>query len=159
MDDLFLHQLQDVYYAENQITKALPKMEAKATDQGLKTAFRDHLQETEAQITRLDQIFGSLGHSAKGVDCPTIDGLIEEANEVSGEVGDKAVLDVALIAAAQAVEHYEIARYGTLVAWAKQMGRPEISSLLEQTLAEEKSTDQRLTDLAENRLNAKAPRP
>src|ERR1700712_415892 len=101
MDDLFLHQLQDVYYAENQITKALPKMEAKATDQGLKTAFQSHLRETEGQIKRLEQIFKLMGKSAKGVDCPSIDGLIQEADEVSGEVGDKAVLDVALIASAQ----------------------------------------------------------
>jgi len=156
LEDLFLHQLQDIYHAENQITKALPKMIAKATDAGLKAGFEQHLSETNGQIARLDRIFGLMGESAKGVTCPAIDGIIKEANEVAGEVADKAVLDAALIAAAQAVEHYEIARYGTLIAWAEQMGRTEIASILKETLAEEYATDDKLTAMATGSANRKA---
>jgi ferritin-like metal-binding protein YciE len=123
LDDLFVHTLQDIYYAENQITKALPKMIAMATDPGLKSGFEQHLRETENQIKRLEQVFQMHGR-AQGRDCPAIDGIIKEANELSGEIGDKEVLDAALLASAQAVEHYEITRYGTLIAWAKQLGRP-----------------------------------
>ena len=155
-DDLFLHQLQDVYYAENQITKALPKMIDKATDAGLKAGFETHLRETEGQIARLDRVFGLLGESAKGVTCPAIDGIIKEANEVAGEIADKAVLDAALIAAAQAVEHYEITRYGTLIAWAEQLGRTEIVSILKETLAEEYATDDKLTAMATGKANRQA---
>src|SRR5689334_12819094 len=118
MDDLFVHQLRDMYYAESQIVKALPDMIEKASDQQLKQGFQTHLGETKNQVKRLEEVFRLLGSDASGVDCPAIDGLIEEADDVAGEVEDKAVLDAALIAAAQAVEHYEIARYGTLVAWA-----------------------------------------
>ncbi len=155
-DDLFLHQLQDVYYAENQITKALPKMVDKATDAGLKQGFQKHLTETEGQIARLDRVFGLLGETAKGVTCPAIDGIIKEANEVAGEIADKAVLDAALIAAAQAVEHYEITRYGTLITWATQLGRDEIASILQETLDEEYATDDKLTEMAKSKINAKA---
>ena len=155
-DDLFLHQLQDVYYAENQITKALPKMIEKATDAGLKAGFEMHLKETEGQITRLERVFEILGEKAKAVTCPAIDGIIKEANETAGEIADKAVLDAALIAAAQAVEHYEITRYGTLVTWADQLGRTEISALLKETLDEEYATDDKLTAMAKSKLNAKA---
>ena len=155
-DDLFLHQLQDVYYAENQITKALPKMIDKATDTGLRQGFEVHLRETEGQIQRLDQVFQLLGEQAKAVTCPAIDGIIKEANEVAGEIADKAVLDAALIASAQAVEHYEITRYGTLIAWAKQLGRDEIATLLQQTLDEEYATDDKLTAMATGKANAKA---
>jgi len=115
MDDLFLHTLQDVYYAENQIVKALPKLIDKATNRELSAGLRNHLRETENQVTRLKQVFEKLGHKPKGVDCPAIDGLIKEADEVAGEVDDKKVLDAAIIGSAQAVEHYEIARYGTLM--------------------------------------------
>ena len=128
LDDLFVHQLQDIYYAENQITKALPKMIEKATDPQLKQGFQTHLAETQNQIKRLDQVFKMHGHEPKGVDCPAIDGIIEEADEVAGDVADKEVLDAALIASAQAVEHYEITRYGTLIAWAKQLGRQDCAS-------------------------------
>ncbi len=155
-DDLFLHQLQDVYYAENQITKALPKMVAKATDAGLKAGFEQHLHETEGQIARLDRVFDMLGVPAKGVTCPAIDGIIKEANEVAGEIADKAVLDAALIAAAQAVEHYEITRYGTLVTWAEQLGRADIATILQQTLDEEYATDDKLTKMAKSKINARA---
>ena len=122
MDDLFLHTLQDVYYAENQIVKALPKMIDKATNRELAAGLREHLRETEGQVTRLDQVFKKLGQTPKGVDCPAIDGLIKEADEVAGEVDDKKVLDAAIIGSAQAVEHYEISRYGTLIAWARGIG-------------------------------------
>lgn len=155
-DDLFLHTLQDVYYAENQITRALPKMISKASDEQLKKGFDQHLFETREQIKRLEQVFQMMGQSPKAVDCPAIDGIIEEANEVAGEVADKQVLDAALIASAQAVEHYEITRYGSLISWAKQMGRSDVSHLLEQTLSEEKATDQKLTQMAESSVNKKA---
>ena len=155
-EDLFLHQLQDVYYAENQITKALPKMIDKATAPALKQGFELHLTETEGQIARLERIFDLLGESAKAVTCPAIDGIIKEANEVAGEISDKAVLDAALIASAQAVEHYEITRYGTLIAWATQLGRDEIAGILKETLDEEYATDDKLTKMAETSANAKA---
>src|SRR5262245_11304286 len=115
MDDLFVHMLRDIYYAENQIVKALPDMIEKASDAQLKQAFRSHLDETKGQIVRLEDVFRMHGVDIKGVDCPAIDGILDEAEDVAGEVADKKVLDAALIAAAQAVEHYEITRYGTMV--------------------------------------------
>jgi ferritin-like metal-binding protein YciE len=156
MDDLFVHMLRDMYYAENQIVKALPDMIEKATDAKLKQGFQTHLAETKNQIKRLEQVFKLHGVEAMGVDCPAIDGIIEEADEVAGEVDDKNVLDAALIAAAQAVEHYEMTRYGTLVAWAKQLGRTDCAKLLEQNLQEEKAADSKLTALAESNINRKA---
>ena len=155
-EDLFLHQLQDVYYAENQITKALPKMIDKATDAGLKAGFQQHLTETEGQIARLERVFELLGEKPKAVTCPAIDGIIKETNETSGEIADKAVLDAALIAAAQAVEHYEITRYGTMVTWAEQLGRSEIASILGETLEEEYATDDKLTQMAKAKINSRA---
>ncbi|MCJ2067957.1 ferritin-like domain-containing protein [Methylobacterium sp. J-030] len=156
LDDLFVHQLQDIYYAEQQITKALPKMISKATDPQLKQSFEMHLKETESQIKRLEQVFQMHGHKPKAVDCPAIDGILKEANEVAGEVGDKEVLDAALVASAQAVEHYEITKYGTMIAWAKRLGRDDCASVLQQTLDEEKATDQKLTAMAESKINQKA---
>ena len=156
MNDLFVHTLKDIYYAENQIVKALPDMIDKATDAGLKQGFQSHLSETKNHVQRLEQVFKMHGVKIEGVNCPAIDGILKEANEVSGEVEDKAVLDAALIAMAQAVEHYEITRYGTLIAWAKQLGRPDCASVLEQNLKEEKAADQKLTGLAERGVNAKA---
>jgi ferritin-like metal-binding protein YciE len=156
MDDLFVHTLRDMYYAENQIVRALPDMMEKATDASLKQGFQTHLGETKNQIKRLEQVFRLHGVEIMGVDCPAIDGIIEEADEVTGEVDDRNVLDAALIAAAQAVEHYEMTRYGTLVAWAKQLGRPDCARLLEQNLQEEKATDSKLTALAESNINRKA---
>ena len=149
LDDLFVHQLQDIYYAEMQIQKALPKMIAKATNPQLKAGFEKHLQETNGHVERVEQVFEMHGVEAKAVTCPAIDGIIKEANEVAGEIDDKQVLDAALIAAAQAVEHYEISRYGTLIAWAKQLGRNDCATVLKKTLDEEKATDKKLTDLAE----------
>ena len=155
-DDLFLHLLQDIYYAENQITKALPKMVLKATAAPLKQAFNTHIKETEAQIERLDKIFEMRGEKPKGATCPAIDGIIKETNEIAGDIADKAVLDAALIASAQAVEHYEITRYGTLIAWARQLGREDIAAILQQTLDEEYATDDKLTQMAESKINKKA---
>jgi len=156
MNDLFVHQLQDIYYAENQLVRALPKMADKATDKQLKQGFLTHLDETKTHVQRLEQVFEMQGIEAKAVDCPAIDGIIEEADEVTGEVADKAVLDAALINAAQAVEHYEITRYGSLIAWAKQLGRNDCAAVLQKTLDEEKATDKKLTTLAESTVNLRA---
>jgi ferritin-like metal-binding protein YciE len=156
MDDLLLHTLQDIYYAENQILKALPKMIEKATNRDLTAGFKQHLEETKTHVSRLEQVFKLLGQEPKGTDCPAIDGIIEEADDIAGEVADKDVLDAALIAAAQAVEHYEITRYGTLVAWTQTLGRNDLAKVLERTLDEEKATDKKLTVLAERKINKKA---
>ena len=155
-DDLFVHQLRDIYYAEKQLVKALPKMAEKATSPQLKQAFQSHLAETKGHVSRVEQVFKMHGVEAKAINCPAIDGIIEEANEIVGEVDDKQVLDAALVAAAQAAEHYEIARYGTLIAWAQQLGRDDCASVLEQNLAEEKAADKKLTSLAESGINRKA---
>jgi ferritin-like metal-binding protein YciE len=156
MDDLFVHTLRDIYYAENQIVKALPEMIEKAGDPALRKGFEGHLAETKGQVRRLDEVFRLHGKDPSGVDCPAIDGIIDEAEDVAGEVDDPRVLDAALIAAAQAVEHYEITRYGSLIAWAKQLGRNDCAALLQQNLDEEKATDKKLTALAETNVNRKA---
>ena len=156
MDDLFVHTLRDVYYAENQIVKSLPKLIDKSTNRELASGLRNHLRETEGQVKRLEQVFEKLGKDPKGVDCPAIDGLIKEADEVAGEVDDKKVLDAAIIGSAQAVEHYEIARYGTLIAWAKEIGYDNVVSLLNANLKEEKAADKKLNVLAEGTVNRKA---
>jgi ferritin-like metal-binding protein YciE len=156
MDDLFVHQLQDIYYAEKQLVKALPKMAEKATDKQLKQGFLSHLEETKTHVQRLEQVFQMHGAQVKAVDCPAIDGIIEEADEVAGEVADKSVLDAALINAGRAAEHYEITRYGSLIAWAKQLGRADCASLLQKTLDEERATDKKLTTLAESKINLRA---
>ena len=156
LDDLFVHTLRDVYYAENQILKALPKMIKKATDAGLRQALSEHLEQTRTHVERLEQVFEMHGAEPKAVDCPAMDGIIEEANEIVGEIADKQVLDAAIIAAAQAVEHYEITRYGTLATWAKQLGREDCASVLVETLEEEKEADEILTDVAKGRVNAEA---
>jgi ferritin-like metal-binding protein YciE len=156
LDDLFVHTLQDIYYAENQITKALPTMIEKASDPGLRQGFQSHLTETANHVKRLEKVFEMHGHSPQGVNCPAIDGIIEEADEVAGDVADKEVLDAALIASAQAVEHYEITRYGTLIAWAKQLGRSDCAAVLQQNLDEELMADQKLTAIAESKVNRKA---
>jgi ferritin-like metal-binding protein YciE len=153
LDDLFVHTLQDVYYAEQKITKALPKMAAKVSDPQLQSAFVAHLAETENQIKRLEQVFQMHGAPAKAVTCPAIDGIVAEAEEIMSDASDPEVLDAAALAAAQAVEHYEITRYGTLIAWARQLGRNDCAAVLEQTLQEEKATDLKLTQIAEARIN------
>jgi ferritin-like metal-binding protein YciE len=148
MDDLLLHGLQDIYYAENQIVKALPKLIDNATNRDLTKGLKNHLQETKKQIERLDQVFKKLGKQPEGVKCPAIDGLIEEGDEIAGEVADKEVLDAAIVGAAQAVEHYEIARYGTLIAWADSLGHDDIVSFLNTNLKEEKAADKKLSTVA-----------
>lgn len=156
MDDLFLHTVQDVYYAENQIVRALPKMIDKATNRELAAGLRNHLKETENQVVRLELVFERLGQTPKGVDCPAIDGLIAEADDVAGEIEDKKVLDAAIIGSAQAVEHYEISRYGTLIAWAEELGHDNVIPLLNANLKEEKAADRKLNRLAEGGVNRRA---
>ncbi len=156
LDDLFLHTLKDIYYAENQILKSLPKMIEKAKDPALRGAFESHLGETKNQVARLERIFQMMGEEAKGVTCPAIDGILDEGKEIMSDVADPMVLDAGMLSAAQAVEHYEITRYGTLIAFARRLGRPECAKILEETLAEEKETDRKLTALAEGQINKKA---
>jgi ferritin-like metal-binding protein YciE len=157
MDDLLLHGLQDVYYAENQIVKSLPKLIDKATNRDLSKGLRDHLEETKNQIARLDQVFKRLGRDPNGVNCPAIDGLISEADELAGDVEDKEVLDAAIVGSAQAVEHYEMARYGTLIAWAEALGHDDITRLLNTNLNEEKAADKKLSTVAVRKgVNRKA---
>jgi len=155
-NDLFVHTLRDIYYAEKQILRALPKMIGKASDNKLKQGFEKHLKETQNHVVRLERVFELHGVDVQGVTCPAIDGIIEEADEITGEVADRQVMDAALIAAAQSVEHYEIGRYGTLIAWAEQLGRNDCAALLRQNLEEEKATDVKLTSLAIAGVNRKA---
>jgi ferritin-like metal-binding protein YciE len=156
MDDLFLHVLRDIYYAENQILKALPDMIGKATNRELTKALKQHLEETEDHVARLDQVFELIDEAPKGTQCPAIDGIIKEANQIAGEIADKKVLDAAVIAAAQAVEHYEITRYGTLVAWAGEAGKDAAAKLLSSNLKQEKAADKKLSAIAQTKVNAKA---
>ena len=153
LDDLFVHTLQDIYYAEQQITKALPKMIEKVNDSQLKQAFQSHLAETKNQVKRVEQVFMMHETEAKAVKCPAIDGILDEADAILSDAKDPEVLDAAALASAQAVEHYEITRYGTLIAWARQLGRNDCASVLEQNLKEEKAADQKLTEIAEARVN------
>jgi len=158
MDDLFMHTLQDIYYAENKIIQSLPQMIDTASNPQLKQGLKSHLGETKNHVKRLEQVFKMQGQKPRSIDCPAIDGIVEEAEDVTGEVEDVDVLDAAIVAAAQAVEHYEITRYGSLIAWAKQLGRTECVSLLEQTLDEEKAADKKLTAVAESKVNPAATR-
>ena len=156
LDDLFLDTLKDIYYAERQILKALPKMAKAATSPDLKAGFEQHLAETEVQVERLQQIFEILGKPARGKTCDAILGIIEEGKEIMDEYKGTAALDAGLVSAAQAVEHYEIARYGTLATWAKQLGHTDALNLLLETLKEEEATDQKLSQLAKASANIKA---
>jgi len=158
MDALCVHGLQDIFYAENQILKSLPNMIEKAASGELRKGLQTHLGETKKQVRRLEQVFRMHGKEPQGSNCPAIDGILEEADDIMGEVDDKNVLDAAMIAAAQAVEHYEITRYGALMAWAKELGRADCARVLGQNLAEEKATDKKLTALAEKRVNPAAER-
>ncbi|SFK85382.1 ferritin-like domain-containing protein [Methylocapsa palsarum] len=153
LDDLFVHTLRDIYYAERQILIALPTMVEKANDPELKTGFEEHLGQTRNHVRRIEQVFEMHGVEAKQIDCPAIDGILKEAKEVAGDINDGTVLDAGLIAAAQAVEHYEISRYGTLITWANELGRSDCAAVLQQTLDEEKATNKRLTELAEEHIN------
>jgi ferritin-like metal-binding protein YciE len=157
MDDLLLHGLQDIYYAEQQITKALPKMVDKATNRDLSNGLKNHLEETKRQIERLDNVFAKLGKQPSGTQCPAIDGLIKEADETASEIEDKSVLDAAIVANAQAVEHYEICRYGTLIAWAEALGHDEIVRFLTTNLNEEHAANTKLNTVALRKgVNTKA---
>jgi ferritin-like metal-binding protein YciE len=148
MDDMLLHGLQDIYYAEQQITKALPKMIDQSTNRDLMQGLKNHLEETNRQIERLEQVFQKLGKKPSGTDCPAIDGIIKEAEETAGEIEDKSVLDAAIVANAQAVEHYEISRYGTLIAWAEELGHDDIVRFLTTNLNEEKAANIKLNTIA-----------
>lgn len=156
LNELFVETLRDIYYVEKQLTKALPKMAKKATSEDLAQAFTDHASETEGQIERLENIFKLLEKPARGKKCAAIEGLIEEATEIISEAESDMVRDAGMLAAAQAVEHYEISRYGTLKAWAEKMQLEEVVELLDETLQEEKATDQKLTELAESEINVEA---
>jgi ferritin-like metal-binding protein YciE len=156
LNDLFLHQIKDLYNAEQQLTKALPKMAENATSKKLKTAFESHLKETENHVKRLEQVFQVIGEQAKGEKCKAMEGLIKESEDFIKEKPSKEVMDAGLIANAQRVEHYEIAGYGTACTYAKTLGFDEAVNLLQQTLDEEKKTDQKLTDIAVGSINEKA---
>jgi ferritin-like metal-binding protein YciE len=156
LDDLFLDTLKDIYYAEKQIVKALPKMAKAASSPQLKAGFEQHLEETEGQIERLEQVFELLGKPARGKTCDAILGILEEGKSIMDEYKGTVALDAGLVAAAQAVEHYEIARYGTLKTWAQQLGMKEAVSLLDATLKEEEATDKKLSQVAVGDVNRKA---
>ena len=156
LDDLFLDTLKDIYYAEKQIVKALPKMAKAAQSPDLKAGFETHLEETEGHVDRLEQVFEILGKPARGKTCDAILGILEEGKSIMEEFKDTSALDAGLISAAQAVEHYEIARYGTLKSWAQQLSKSDIVALLDATLKEEVSTDKKLSQLGEAQANLKA---
>ena len=156
LNDLFYDGLKDIYYAERQILKALPKMARGAESPELKKAFETHKEQTQGQIERLQQVFEILGKRAQGKTCPAIDGIIEEGEEILDEFKGTPALDAGLLAAAQAVEHYEIARYGTLKRWAQVLGMKDAAKLLDETLSEEVSTDEKLTTVADKDVNEHA---
>ncbi len=156
MNDLFLHTLKDIYYAEKQIYKNLPKMGKSARSSDLKRAFEKHHEETGGHIERLETIFEQCGAAPRAVRCAAMDGILAEAKDVMAEIADGQVHDAGMLAAAQTVEHYEIARYGTLIAWADQLAMKDAIKLLLETLDEEKKTDQLLTRLAEANINQSA---
>ncbi len=153
---LFHHTLKDTYFAENAILKALPEMAQAAQSEELRGAFAVHLEETRNQVKRLEQIFGMLGEKPEGVECKAIQGIIEEGREILQEFRGGPALDAGLIAAAQAVEHYEITRYGTLLAWARQLDLEDAEDLIKETLIEEENTDEALSELAEDAVNPSA---
>jgi ferritin-like metal-binding protein YciE len=156
LEDLFAHELKDLYSAEKQLVRALPKMARAATNEELRAGFEEHLEQTKEQVQRLEEIFSSLEISSRAVKCVAMEGLIEEGSKLLEDDVAEEVLDAALIGAAQKVEHYEIAGYGTLVTFARQLGHSDAERLLQQSLDEEKQTDQKLTELAESGINAAA---
>ncbi|HEY5818943.1 MAG TPA: ferritin-like domain-containing protein [Mesorhizobium sp.] len=156
LEDLFLDTLKDIYYAEKKITKALPKMAKAASSSELATAFENHLVETQGQVDRLEQVFDLLGKPHRGKTCPAIDGILEEGSEMMEEYKGASALDAALVSAAQAVEHYEIVRYGTLCTWAEELGMTDVKTLLKATLAEEENADELLSGLATGGINTQA---
>lgn len=156
LNDLFLDTLKDIYYAEKQILKALPKMAKAASSDQLRAAFEKHQAETEGQVERLEQVFEMLDKPARGKTCDAIVGILDEGKEIMDEYKGTDALDAGMLAAAQAVEHYEISRYGTLKAWATELGMNDAARLLDQTLKEEEKTDQALTQLAKTAVNLAA---
>lgn len=158
LDDLFYDTLKDIYFAERQILRALPKMARAAQSAELKAGFEKHREETEGQVERLQQIFELIGKRAQGKTCEAIQGILAEGEEIIEEFKDTSALDAGLISAAQAVEHYEIARYGTLKTWAQTLGHKEVVTLLDQTLQQEAATDKTLSQLAKSAANVKASR-
>jgi ferritin-like metal-binding protein YciE len=156
LNDLFVETLKDLYYVEKKLVKTLPKLAKKATSPELKQAMEDHLEETETHVQRLEKIFEMLDQRATAKTCEALEGLIRESDEVTGEIDDEQTLDAALISSAQTVEHYEIARYGTLACWAAEIGNTDIAELLEQTLEEEKAADEKLSMIAEDQINQRA---
>jgi ferritin-like metal-binding protein YciE len=158
MDDLFVHTLRGMYYAEQQIVQSLSTMVEKATNSELKSAFEQHLAETQGHVRRIEEVFEMQGVERQTASCPAIDGILKEGDGITGEVDvdDEQILDAALIAAAQAVEHYEIARYSTLIAWAKDLGRTDCASVLHENLEEEKAAGEKLTKIAESEVSFQA---
>jgi len=154
--DLFEETLKDIYYAEKAILKALPKMAKKASSEDLRAAFEEHLEQTEGHVERLEEVFKLIDKAPRGKKCEAIEGLTKEADEIIKDAETDTVRDAGMLAAAQAVEHYEISRYGTLKAWAEKLGMDEAVELLDATLQEEKETDEKLTELAETEINAEA---
>jgi ferritin-like metal-binding protein YciE len=159
LQDLLVDELRDIYSAEKQILKALPKMVKKASNPDLKSAFEEHLGQTEGHVDRLEQIFDQFGKKPTGKTCAAMKGLVEEGQEIMSEDMEEDTMDAALIAAAQKIEHYEIASYGTVRTWAKMLGEKDVMSLLQETLDEEGQTDKRLTKLAVSSINLEAQRP
>ena len=153
LDDLFVHTLQDIYYAENQIVKNLPTMIEKASAAELKQAFQSHLAETKNQIVRLEQVFANNDLPVKAVTCAAMDGILAEAKEIISDCDDEHVRDAAMLSSAQAIEHYEMTRYGTLIAFAQQLGKTKCAALLQETLDEEKAADKKLSGIAGARIN------
>ncbi len=154
--DLFYETLRDMYYAEKKILRSLPRMAKAASSEQLRKAFLTHRDETEGQVDRIEQVFELIGKSARGKTCDAIDGILEEGKEVMDDFSDSPALDAGLLAGAQAVEHYEISRYGTLIAWAKQLGLDQAAELLQETLQQESKTDALLTQIAKSAVNAAA---
>jgi ferritin-like metal-binding protein YciE len=156
LDDLFHETLKDLYYSEKKLVKTLPRMAKKAASARLKEAIHSHLAETESHVTRLEEVFAMLDKKPVAKKCEAIEGLVKEADEVFAEIEDAETLDAAIISSAQTVEHYEIARYGTLVCWARQLGMDDVEAMLHKTLDDEKAADQKLSGLAEEYVNQKA---
>ena len=156
LKDLFHDTLKDIYFAEKKIMSALPKMAKAAQSDDLRAAFEKHLEETEGQVERLESVFEELGETTRGKTCDAIMGILDEGKEIMSEYKGAPALDAGLLAAAQAVEHYEISRYGTLITWADELGLKKASQLLKETLAEERKTDQKLSSIAKSGVNAEA---
>lgn len=156
LDDLFSDGLKDIYYAEKQIVRSLGQLMKKAQSDKLREALESHRQETEQQVGRLEQVMELIDEKPRGKKCPGIEGILTEGKETIDEIEEEAVRDAAIVSAAQAVEHYEISRYGTLIAWARHLGHEEAAGLLEETLEEEKAADEKLTELAQSEVNEEA---